>query len=643
MPQTHKFKDILFFISSWPLLVLSLTLADQEPKAPETTFLLEAESFDSTGGWVVDQQFMDIMGSPYLLAHGLGEPVKDATATFQFPEGSYRVWVRTRDWVAPWGAPGTPGRFKIIINGQALKTTFGTRGKNWHWQYGGEVDLTSTDTTIAIHDLTGFEGRVDALVLSRDKKFKPPETRKELDVFRSRQLGWSHQPVSGGHFDLIVVGGGLAGTCAALVAARLGLKVALIQDRPVLGGNSSSEVRVGPEGKTRLQPYSNIGDVVEELCEKKIGNAKDAHRYDDQRKLHLVQKQKNITLYLEQRVNNASSKNNRITSVIAQHIRSARRIQLTATLFLDSTGDGVLGHLVGADYEMTEKGHMGASNLWKVDDVEANEYQIKCGCKDKDPLSLNFVKSSSPIPFPRCPWAIDLSRSAFPGRKNFRGQWGGKNPLNNLGAWFWESGFNKEPIQDMEWIRDQNFRAMFGAWDTLKNIDKLYPNHRIKWAAFIAGKRESRRLLGDILLTGDDFRQKTKFKDGSFPCTWHLDLHHAHPDYDKGLGDEAFISKATEGRKHTYQGPYWAPYRCLYSRNINNLFMAGRNISVTHEALGAVRVMRTTGMMGEIVGMAASICIKKKCTPREIYHNHLKELQSLMTIGGSQKAFVGKK
>ena len=196
-----------------------------------------------------------------------------------------------------------------------------------------------------------------------------------------------------------------------------------------------------------------------------------------------------------------------------------------------------------------------------------------------------------------------------------------------FGGWFWETGFNKDPIDDVEWMRDQNLRAMYGAWDTLKNVDKQYPNHRLRWAAYIAGKRESRRLLGDVILTGDDIRNDRKFDDGCLPCTWSIDLHSPHPEFVGESEGEEFISDMTRGKHYQYQGPYSAPYRCLYSRNISNLFMAGRDISVTHEALGAVRVMRTTGCMGEIVGMAASICREHECQPRDVYTNYLGELK----------------
>lgn len=600
--------------------------------------LVEAESFEEQGGWVVDQQFMDIMGSPYLLAHGLGEPVWDATGKVEFPvAGSYRVWVRTRDWVAPWKAPGAPGRFELLINDKPLATTFGTEGAQWHWQDGGTVEVDST-ATIALRDLTGFEGRCDAILFCRDASFTPPDSGKQLEKLRGKLLGWSKAPTDGGHFDLVVVGGGIAGTAAAVSAARLGLSVALIQDRPVLGGNGSSEVRVWPEGKTNLPPYPHVGDVVSELVRDRTatdGNAKSGDIYDDERKLAIVRKEPKITLLLEQRVNQAESNNGRVTAVVAQHTRSGRRTRFTGTLFLDSTGDAVLGALVGADFEITDEGHMGVSNLWNVGDTTKNEFQIQCECKDTDALTMAFVQSNEAVPFPRCPWAVDLTDKPFPGRKGFDKSWNGKDPLYRLGGWFWESGFNKDPIQDVEWMRDQNLRAMYGAWDALKNVDKAHPNHRLKWAAYIAGKRESRRLLGDVVLTGDDILQGKKFADACFPCTWSIDLHLPHPDFVGDNEGEEFISQASFGK---YEGPYWAPYRCLYSRNIENLFMAGRDISVTHEALGAVRVMRTTGCMGEIVGMAASICKQQTCLPRDVYQHHLAELHALMAAGAGRKS-----
>ncbi len=617
------------------LLLTGLVALGSAPASAAERVLLEAENFDELGGWVVDQQFMDQMGSPFLLAHGLGDPVRDARTDAAFPAaGRYRVWVRTRDWVAPWKVSGAPGKFQLLVDGKPLPITFGTEGAEWHWQDGGVVEV-GRRAEVRLHDLTGFEGRCDAVLFCRDLDFRPPNELAPLTRFRRECLHLPDQPDRGGHFDLVVVGGGIAGTCAALSAARLGLTVALVQDRPVLGGNGSSEVRVWPEGKTGQPPYPHIGDVVTELLRTKTskdGNARPAEVYDDQRKLALVRAEPRLTLFLEQRVNEVEARDGRIRSVVAQHVRTARRVRLTASWFADCTGDGDVGYLAGADSEMTPDRHMGASNLWRVENAGAPEPFPRCLCPDTNALNTAVAEGKDPAPFPRCPWAVDLSHTPFPGRPGSQAK-PGKDPLNSLGEWFWESGFDRDPIADVEWMRDLNLRAMYGAWDTLKNVDKLYPNHKLSWAAYIAGKRESRRLMGDVVLAVEDFRTNRVFADGCFPCSWGIDLHSPDLAFQKGHEGSEFIAQYTHGKEYSYQSPFWAPYRCLYSRNVTNLFMAGRDISVTHEALGPVRVMRTCGMMGEVVGMAASLCRQHDCTPRAVYEAHLDELKRLMTRG----------
>ena len=571
-------------------------------QAAEHVVLVEAEAFDDRGGWVVDQQFMDEMGSPFVLAHGLGVPVKDASTAVTFPSaGTYHVWVRTRDWVAGWKAPGAPGKFQLLVDGKAVKTTFGTEGAKWHWQSGGAVEIAKTKVAVTLHDLTGFEGRCDAIVFCTDPKFKPPEDLKTMAPWRRKLLGRPEAPPDAGKFDLVVVGGGIAGTAAALSAARLDAKVALIQDRPVLGGNNSSEVRVWLNGKTNFDPYPRIGDVVCELDQKRrahYGPSNTADLYEDDRKIALVRAEKNISLFLSHRANGVEMRDGRIAAVIAENITTGRRVRFVSRSVADCTGHGVIGALAGAEFQMTKKGHMGRCNLW------------------------NVVETDKPAPFPRCPWALDLSDKPFPGRKS-----GG---LKSLGVWYWESGFDRDPFAKGEYIRDWNFRAMYGAWDALKNVDKLYPNHKLNWAAYIAGPRESRRLVGDVVLGGKDVVAGKTWPDACVPCTWSMDLHLPNKVYEKGFEGDAFISKALHTR---FKTPYWLPYRCLYSRNVANLFMAGRDVSVTHEALGTVRVMRTCGMMGEVVGMAASICKKRDTTPRGVYKNYLDELKELMQAG----------
>lgn len=617
--------------------------AEQRPPTKHDFLFLEAEAFDDRGGWELDQQSMDQMGSPYLLAHGLGIPVKDAVSHVTFPSaGQYRLWVRTRDWVAPWNAPGAPGRFQVLINGEPVKETFGTKNAEWHWHDGGFVNIPEKkNATIALHDLTGFEGRCEAILFCKEGDFIPSNDVAALGRFRRNLLGLPDKPDDGGDYDLVVVGGGLAGTCAAISAARQGLTVALVQDRPVLGGNGSSEVRVWPEGHTRKEPYPHIGEIVDEILPtprgKGVMNGAHAEAFDDEAKLKVVRAEPRIKLLLNHRAMTVGSENKRIRSVVVQSTVTGRQQELRGRFFADCSGDAKVGFLAGADFEYSlDEPLMGSSNLFSVLDTSQKEQVLKCECKDKTALTMAYEKGEHAQPFPRCPWALDLSDKPFPGRAKFSGD--GKDDLSKFERqWYWESGFQQDQVNDIEKIRDHNFRAMYGAWDALKNVDGLYPNHRLGWAAFIAGKRESRRLMGDVILDGKDFTEGRQYPDAAFPCSWHIDLHFPQKKFQAGFEGNEFVSDFTRGAEHRYKGIYWGPYRCLYSRNIENLFMAGRDISVSKTGLGPVRVMRTCGMMGEVVGKAAAICVREKTTPRGVYESHLNQLQEMMRLPGSHR------
>ncbi|MCX7047606.1 MAG: FAD-dependent oxidoreductase [Candidatus Sumerlaeota bacterium] len=558
--------------------------------------LVEAESFQNPGGWVVDQQFMDQMGSPYLLAHGLGAPVADATTSLTFPAaGDYHVWVRTRDW-ANAGA-NAPGQFQVIINGVALATVFGTEDANWHWQDGGAIAIADPQVSLALHDLTGFEGRCDAIAFTVNPS-APSNEGTTMTAYRRATLGLPDEPEFAGAYDMVVVGGGMAGTCASLSAARWGLRVALIQDRPVVGGNNSSEVRVWLGGSTNYVPYPRIGSVLMEMNQYPTVCPGPASQYDDNLKWAVVQPEKKLTPFMNYRANEVRMNGARIQSVIAQNVLTGRRLRFDAPLFADCTGDACLGFLAGADYEMTTAtGHMGPSNMWLMADT------------------------GTTATFPSCPWALNLTAKPFPGSNGDMAQ---------LGKWFWESGFFYDPIVMSEHIRDWNLLAMYGAWDRLKNVDHRFPKHKLSWAAYIAGKRESRRLMGELVLTRNDLMNSVVYSDGAVPTSWDIDFHIPHPSYVAGFESDPFISKDL----HTaYPRPYWIPYRCLYSRTVPNLFMAGRHISVKQDALGTVRVMRTTGMMGEIVGLAAVVCREQGAEPRDVYAQHLSDLKLFMEFG----------
>ena len=573
-------------------------------QAQKNIVLIEAESFSQKGGWVVDQQFMDEMGSPYLLAHGLGVPVQNATTTVSLKKGGeYRVWVRTKDWVAPFKAEGAPGKFKLIINGTTLRETFGIKYSDWTWQDGGITNLAGAQATIELQDLTGFEGRCDAILLCENLNFKPTNALKDLTKFRRRLLGTTH-PKPYGNYDLVVVGGGIPGITASVMAARRGLKVALIQDRPVVGGNNSSEVRVWLGGAINVPPYPKLGNIVKELEQKRKGHYGDENKgelYEDDHKLALLRNEKNIDLYLNCRANEVEVKRNQILSVVAENILTGERNKINGTLFADCTGDGSIGFLAGADYEMSDS-IMGKCNLWNISLTADETY------------------------FPRCPWALDLTNKAFPGRNATPGSYGIKGE-KALGGWYWESGFFREPFKYNEWVRDWNFRAMYGAWDALKNVDNAYRKFKLNWSAYISGKRESRRLLGDLILTEQYLLQSTVFEDGLMATGWDMDVHIPHKDFRDYYPEDPFISYDLHTK---YKAPYLLPYRILYSRNITNLFMAGRDVSVTHQALGSVRVMRTGGLMGEVVGIAAWLCKKHNASPRTIYSSYLPELKQTL-------------
>ena len=588
--------------------------------APRPLVFVEAESFEYTGGWVVDQQFMDQMGSPYLLAHGMGVPVADARTAVTVPEaGSYRVWVRTRDWVAPWNAPGAPGRFELSIGGKKVPRTFGTEGAQWHWQDGGTVRLAKGRTELSLHDLTGFDGRCDAILLAADVNMKPPDGGQVLAAFRRANLRLPDTPEAAGTYDLVVVGGGMAGTATAVAAARLGLKVALIQDRPILGGNTSSDIRVALGGAINLPPYPSIGVVVAELDPGKRGNAGPAANYDDERKMAVVKAEKNIGLFMNNRATRLEKQGNRITAVIARDVLTGKERRYVAPLFADCTGDGNLGAMAGAESrygresraetgeptapETADKLVMGTSVMWYSESTDA------------------------PSTFPETPWALQFNEKTM------------QNAVR--GDWDWETGQNRHQIEEFELIRDGAFRAIYGNWSYQKNhapTKAKYEKLRLGWVAYVGGKRESRRLMGDVVLQEQDIVGNREFPDASVTATWSIDLHVPTAKNSEQFPGEEFRSVASFGKKN----PYAIPYRCFYSRNIENLFMAGRNISVTHVALGTVRVMRTTGMMGEVVGMAAAVARKHNTTPRGVYEHHLAELKEAMTRGVGKAALAPK-
>jgi hypothetical protein len=603
------------------LVYFSPTLHGQRPPV----VLVEAEGFPDTGGWVLDQQSMDVMGSSYLLAHGLGVPVRDAVTTVRFPStGVYRLFVRTRDWVPGHG----PGKFQLLVNGTPAPAVFGASGdRKWDWQPGGTVNISKLDATLALKDLTGFEGRCDAILFAKttNANWRPPNEVKALEAFRRTALQLPARPGDGGDYDFVAVGGGFAGIGASVAAARLGLKVALIQDRPVLGGNASSEIGVNPIGDLDFHLYPRNADIVKDL---EGGN--------DARQLEVVRAEKNISLFLNMRAFRVDTRGGRIVAVVARDTRTLKELRFRAPLFADCTGDAVIGVLAGAEWRMGR---------------EAREQTGETFAPDKADRQLlgngNYWRAKQadrPAPFPACPWAIQVNEESFDVPRPKYPPKGMPPGMLTAGVWNWESGFNRDPVTEAEYIRDHNLRAIYGVWDFLKNRSKdkeKYVNWRLDWVGYVLGKRESRRLIGDHVITQQDLEENAKYPDGIVVATWYVDLHFPHPENSKFFPGEEFRSIAYDDPNFAkYQDqipgrelkikPFPIPYRCFYSKNVPNLFMAGRNISATHVGLAPVRVMKTTAMMGTVVGRAAYFCRTHGVDPRAIYERYLEAFKNFL-------------
>ena len=575
---------------------------------------VEAENFNVKGGWKVDQQFMDIMGSPYINAHGMGVPVEDATTEIEIPQNNtYHVYARTYNWTSPWTDKEGPGQFQLEVDGKRMTTVLGSKGNKWEWQYAGSVTLEQGKHTLTIHDMTGFNGRVDAIYFNSEK-VAPPSDVKELGKFRRTQLNIPNTPEIQKEFDLVVCGAGIAGMCTAMAAARQGMNVALINDRPIIGGNNSAEVRVHLGGRIEVPPYTNLGNLIKEFGHTKVGNAMPAANYEDERKMEWIRSEKNITLFLNNRVNQVHMNDDQIDYVISQNTETGVRTLYKAPLFVDCTGDGTIGALAGADFRMGRE--------------SKHEFNESKGPEEADKMTMGnsnqwyAVSTTSPSSFPLFEYGVVFNES--------------NREAMTKGDWNWENGMHQNQIEEFERIRDYGLMVVYSNWSFLKNkySDKaLFANKKLEWVAFIGGKRESRRLMGDYILNGNDIVNHNVQPDFTAGTSWSIDLHYPIAQNETDFNGEAFKSWADHLKVYSYP----VPYRCLYSRNVNNLFMAGRNISVSHMALGTTRVMRTTGMIGEVVGLAASVCKKYNALPRDVYKSYFNDLVVLMKKGAGKQ------
>ncbi|MEM6344086.1 MAG: FAD-dependent oxidoreductase [Bacteroidota bacterium] len=583
----------------YKILALSVFLGLGHWGFAQEDILLEAESFLDKGGWVSDPQFVEQMGSPYLMAHGMGKPVRDAKTEFVLAKtGNYHVWARTKNWApGPWEAPG---QFELHLNGEKLGDKLGLT-PGWTWEYVGERKLKKGKTKLALVDLTGFNGRCDAIYLSQSNT-PPPRSPEKLSTWRKVKLQEPLAPETSKQYDLVVTGGGLAGCAASIAAAEQGLKVALIHDRALLGGNASSEIRVHTLGI-----YGKFERILKMIDTEHYPNGSSEAIKDQEKRERNMQSYENIDIHYNFRAYAAHAENNTIEYVDARHTSSGECIRFEAPLFIDATGDGWIGYWAGAEYSYGRESVHKYGEAWE-------EWGELWSPEEAD----NFVMGSSilwqteildePTHFPLLPWAKEVA----------------EDHAAVAGEWYWEFSRNDlHQIEDGEEIRDHMLRAIYGSFANAKqNPDNA--KYQLQWVSYLLGKRESRRLVGDHIFTFKDVLEHRQFADSVVVEKREIDVHYQQNLQDENKPD--FLSTALF--YHTER--YYIPYRSLYSRNINNLFMAGRCFSCSHVGLGGPRVMLTTGQMGAAVGYAASLCNKHQVQPRDIYQDHLLEYMNLI-------------
>ncbi|MBM3334459.1 FAD-dependent oxidoreductase, partial [Candidatus Sumerlaeota bacterium] len=570
---------------------------------------IDAEDFADYGGWWIDTQFVAFMGSAYLIAAGVCKPVNDAVTTIEVARpGRYRLWVRSKNW----HPEHSPGRFKVAINGQAAAQVFGAgKTRAWVWESGGDFDLPAGPARLSLQDLTGAYGRCDALILTTDAQYTPPDGTDALARERSRLTGISLEPRDAGDYDVVVVGAGTAGSCGAIAAARLGAKTILIQDRPVLGGNASIEMGVPPQGASSRQPNAREGGIMEEAL--RITVARDFVTVSDAF-TELAAAETNLTVMLNERVMAVDmAASDRIAAVRMVNTLDGRISRARGKQFIDCTGDGWVGFYAGAYYRLGRESRAETGEELAVDEPD-NITMSGCAFGPHSTF-FNTVDRNKATPFKPPVWAAKL-----PPPEEF----GRAIRSANSGSWWLEHEGTIDDLNDPELARDELIRIVFGYWDFLKNRwpeRERSANYELVHVPIWNAKRETRRLMGDYVLTQQDVQRGRVFPDRISYGGWPLDVHHPRGIYS-----------GKEGPFH-YNAPtalYTIPYRCLYSRNIANLLFAGRNCSVTHVALGSVRVESTLATLGQAAGTAAGLCVRHQAMPRDIYTDHLAELQQVL-------------
>lgn len=433
-------------------------------------------------------------------------------------------------------------------------------------------------------------------------------------------------------YDVVVVGGGLSGMCAAIAAARHGAKTALVHGRHVLGGNASSEIRMHVCGASESSEKPDLeegGILYEMMLENKSRN--DYYNFSiwDMVLFSAIKREPNLTLYLNTVMDDCTMDGDRIVSITTYQQTTETRIDFDAKIFVDCTGNGTLGYLAGAEYRIGSEGKAEFNEAHAPEEPNNNRMGNTLLFKAVDRgHSVNFKRPDFAREFTeeelkyRTHSAMHTAKEKEGADKAYLRMTSFSTSAVDYGYWWCElTGEKEDIIDEFEQIRDELVSCIYGIWDHLKNGGEHgAENYDLEWVGMMPGVRESRRLIGDYILNENDVVANRQFDDAVAYGGWAMDIHTPHGLYDFNEPPSFVVS---------FDGSYTIPYRSYYSKNISNLMMAGRNISASKMAMGSTRVMGTCAIGGQAVGTAAAMCMKYDCDPRGILE-HIPELQQTL-------------
>ena len=423
--------------------------------------------------------------------------------------------------------------------------------------------------------------------------------------------------------DLCVIGGGLSGSFAALAAARQGAKVVLIQDRPMLGGNASSEIRMWVRGAKGM--FDRETGYISELEERNIYyNPSLSATLFDANLYGMIEENENITILMNSSCLDAETEGNKIISVTAWQMTTYTYYTVRASIFMDCSGDSILAPMVNAEYRhgRESKTEYGEELGQEVADTHTMGMSIILAARETDhPVKFTPPPFANVYPDDEC-FSGDAAQSIHAEVRDHRVATSGAN------LWWVELGGEGDSIYDADKVRRELLAAIYGVWDHIKNRgDHGMENWELEWVGFLPGKRESRRYVGDYVMTEADIRSGGHFDDEIAYGGWPMDDHNPYGMRKNALSNTASVSIPV-------LEAYGIPLRCLYSKNVDNLMFAGRNISVTHVALSSTRVMATCSLLGQAAGVAAAMAIKYGILPRRVALEHTSEVQSILMDDG---------